>query len=79
MSFTPKSYSKTGEKNFVLIINHIIIKSFYLCNIVFVFLLKTVTTSSTRSTKTVDDGKKKSLLKDNSWIKTNVSENEQVE
>ncbi|XP_042586735.1 sciellin isoform X8 [Cyprinus carpio] len=40
---------------------------------------QTVTTSSTRSTKTVDDGKKKSLLKDNSWIKTNVSENEQVE
>ncbi|KAF4109317.1 hypothetical protein G5714_010390 [Onychostoma macrolepis] len=40
---------------------------------------QTVTTSSTRSTKTVDDGKKKSLLKDNSWIKTNVNENEQVE
>lgn len=78
MSFTPKSYSKTGEKNFVLIINHIIIKSFYLCNIVFVFLLKTVTTSSTRSTK-VDDGKKKSLLKDNSWIRANVNEEEQVE
>ncbi|XP_052422116.1 sciellin-like isoform X3 [Carassius gibelio] len=40
---------------------------------------QTVTTSSTRSIKTVDDGKKKSLLKDNSWIKTNVNENEQVE
>ncbi|XP_026074288.1 mucin-22-like isoform X3 [Carassius auratus] len=39
---------------------------------------KTVTTSSTRSTK-VDDGKKKSLLKDNSWIKTNVNEEEKVE
>ncbi|XP_016419569.1 mucin-22-like isoform X2 [Sinocyclocheilus rhinocerous] len=40
---------------------------------------QTVTTSSIRSTKTVDDGKKKSLLKDNSWIKTNVNEEEQVE
>uniref|UniRef100_A0A671LJM6 LIM zinc-binding domain-containing protein n=1 Tax=Sinocyclocheilus anshuiensis TaxID=1608454 RepID=A0A671LJM6_9TELE len=30
-------------------------------------------------TKTVDDGKKKSLLKDNSWIKSNVNEEEQVE
>uniref|UniRef100_A0A9J7YRZ9 LIM zinc-binding domain-containing protein n=1 Tax=Cyprinus carpio carpio TaxID=630221 RepID=A0A9J7YRZ9_CYPCA len=39
---------------------------------------KTVTTSSTRSTK-VDDGKKKSLLKDNSWIRANVNEEEQVE
>uniref|UniRef100_A0A671QWG6 SLAIN motif-containing protein 1-like n=1 Tax=Sinocyclocheilus anshuiensis TaxID=1608454 RepID=A0A671QWG6_9TELE len=42
------------------------------------FLLKTVTTSSTRSTN-VDDGKKKSLLKDNSWIRTNVKEEEQVD
>ncbi|XP_016319205.1 mucin-22-like isoform X7 [Sinocyclocheilus anshuiensis] len=39
---------------------------------------QTVTTSSTRSTN-VDDGKKKSLLKDNSWIRTNVKEEEQVE
>ncbi len=44
-----------------------------------IFLLKTGATSSTRATKTVDDGKKKSLLKDNSWIKSNANEEEQVE
>ncbi|KAL1268236.1 hypothetical protein QQF64_033599 [Cirrhinus molitorella] len=40
---------------------------------------QTVTTSSTKFTKVVDDGKKKSLLKDNSWIRKNVNEEEQVE
>lgn len=78
MSFTPKGYSKpqTGEKTHMTlflyyIISTSIIKSYLLC------LLKTVT--STKSTKPVDDGKKKALLKDNSWIRTNTNEDEKVE
>ncbi|RXN20990.1 mucin-22-like isoform X1 [Labeo rohita] len=40
---------------------------------------KPQTVTSTKSTKPVDDGKKKALLKDNSWIRTNTNEDEKVE
>ncbi|XP_051565328.1 sciellin isoform X2 [Myxocyprinus asiaticus] len=41
---------------------------------------QTVSTGSSSTTKVVEDSKKKtSLLKDNSWIKTNVNEEEPVE